>query len=69
MVYFDHILHTYACQYSQTTGMQNHLFDGRGFAKHQFRRLWSVSEMNRTVYLDQILHTHLFFMFQPLAKW
>ena len=44
MVYFDHILHTYACQHSLTTVMQNHLFDGRGFAEHQSNLLWSVSE-------------------------
>ena len=27
-----------------TTGMYNSLFDGRGFAEHHFRRVWSVSE-------------------------
>ena len=44
MVYCDHILHTYACQHSLTTGMQNHFFDGRGFAEHQSSLLWSFSK-------------------------
>ena len=48
MVYFDHILHTYACQHSLATGMRNHLFDGRGFAEHQSSLLWSVSENPHT---------------------
>ena len=30
MVYFDHILHTYVCQYDVTTGMCGSLFDERG---------------------------------------
>ena len=37
-------------------------FDGRGFAEHHFRRLWSVSANAYNaynVYLDQILHTYL----------
>ena len=40
MVYFDHIIHSYAC----TTGMRNQVFDGRGFAEHQSRLLWPVIE-------------------------
>ena len=42
--YFDHILHTYACQTFLTTGMRNYFFDGRGLAEHRFSMLWSVSE-------------------------
>ena len=42
MVYFNHILHIHACQHSPTTGMRNHYFDGRRFAKHQSSLLWSV---------------------------
>ena len=34
MVYFDHILHTNACQHYLTTGMCNSLFWWKGFAKH-----------------------------------
>ena len=51
MVYFDHVLDTikYACQYSLTTGMQNYLFDGRGFAEHQSSLLWSVNKINKNL--------------------
>ena len=34
MVYFDQILHTYAYQHSLTNGLQNHIFNGRGFGEH-----------------------------------
>ena len=45
MAYFDHILHTNACQHYLTTGMRNSLIiDGRGFAVHNFSWLWIVSE-------------------------
>ena len=44
MAYFDYILHTNARQHCLTFGMCNSLFDGRGFAEHDFSRLWSVSE-------------------------
>ena len=33
MVYFDHILHTYAWQNCTITTMQNRFCEGRGFAK------------------------------------
>ena len=33
MIYFDHILHTYACQRSITTDMRNHLFHTTPSAK------------------------------------
>ena len=38
------IMHTYACQHCQNTGMRNSLFYGRGLAEHQSGRLWSVCE-------------------------
>ena len=41
---FDQALHAYSCQHSLTTGMQNHIFGGRGFAEHQSRLFWPVSE-------------------------
>ena len=48
MVHLDHIMHTYACQQSLTTGMRNHLFGRQGvrqgLADHQSMLLWSVSE-------------------------
>ena len=44
MVYFDHNLQSCTCQHSLTTGMQKHLFGGRGFAKHQSSLLWSISK-------------------------
>ena len=44
MVYIDQVLHTYACQHSINFGMQNHFFEGQGFAEHQSSLLWSVSE-------------------------
>ena len=43
MVYFDQILHTYACQICLTTGMRNSHYGGRGFAEHQSGQSWSVS--------------------------
>ena len=43
MVYFYHILHTYACRHSQTTGMRDHPVDRRGFAEQLSSLLWSVS--------------------------
>ena len=39
MEYFDKILLTYTLQHYLTTGMQNSLFDGRGFAEHQSKIL------------------------------
>ena len=45
MVYFNHIVHAYACQHCLTTVSRNSLFDGKGFAEHQFSWPWSVSEI------------------------
>ena len=44
MVYFNQILHTYACQHIEALAFITAFFGGRGFAKHQFGRSWSVSE-------------------------
>ena len=44
MVYYDQILHAYACQHCLTTGKCNSLCDGQGFAEHQICRSSSVSE-------------------------
>ena len=58
MVYFDQILHTYACQHCLNTDMRSSLFYGRGFAEHQSDR--SVSEnadLNHKVNFDKSLHT------------
>ena len=59
------IAYIYAFQHSLTTGMQNHLFDGRGFAEHQSSPFWSISEkssylLNLMGYFDQSLHIYLF---------
>ena len=40
MVYFDKILHTYACQLACVTAF----FEGRDFAEDQSGRSWSFSE-------------------------
>ena len=40
-IFCSHFAYTYACQHS---GMQNHIFDGRGFAEHQSSLWWSISE-------------------------
>ena len=43
MVYFEQMLHTYACQHFLTTDTHKSLFDGQGFAEYQSGRSWSVS--------------------------
>ena len=45
MVYFDQILHTYACQHYLTTCMSKSLVYGRGLAEHHFSQYWSVRKM------------------------
>ena len=45
MVHSNQILHLNVFQHRLTTGMSNSLFGGQGFAEHQSRQLWSVSEM------------------------
>ena len=47
-IYFDQILHTYACQHCLTIDMRNSFFDGRGFAEHHPGGLWLVSENAHT---------------------
>ena len=63
MVYFDKILHTYACQHFLTTGMHSSLFYGHGFAKHQSGGLWSVSKMLITLEPHGIIRSCKLFYF------
>ena len=63
MVYFDRILHMYACQHCLTAGMHNSFFDGQGFPEHQFHKSWSISEIVITTEPHGVFGSNFAFLF------